>query len=605
MSDGGMDGAARCRALLGDPTLVRGGRIEPVWIEGGVAFIERSAPEAVAVCVERADGSIRWRRGAADFGGESLQALAAGPDGVLLAVAGSRRFALDPRDGAVRELTPEEAAAVASYEPQATRPGYPTALPSDRELPSPDARWFLTLKDHELWLRPREGGEGRRLTHDQCSDPRWSTGGARWSPDGRRVAVMRIDERVVNRVPLVDWTSAERKIEWHVYPRADGPIQVWKVFVIDLETGAVEGVGGGDDRHYAFIIGFSADGKRLRYARMERTSKYVEILEYDIAEGRSRILLEERSNSFLYWPPTFVLAGPPIHFLADGRFIWQSERTGWNHLYLYDADGLLVRPLSEGAFPVTNLVGIDEAAGAVIYRAQPDAARPYDVQIFRTSLQGGSAMQLSVGPGVREAAPAPDGGAYIETCSSPDRPPRAELRSAEGQRIAVLSTADASGLAALGWIAPEPFTAGATEGATELHGLIYKPADFDPTRCYPVIEYIYAGAQTLFTPHAFAPGVGSAFAQLGYIVVILDGRGTPGRGKAFQDVVVGRLGDFEIADHAGAIRQAAASRPWMDLSRVGVFGGSYGGYFTIRALIQAADLYRSGVAMAPAELGPG
>jgi dipeptidyl aminopeptidase/acylaminoacyl peptidase len=168
----------------------------------------------------------------------------------------------------------------------------------------------------------------------------------------------------------------------------------------------------------------------------------------------------------------------------------------------------------------------------------------------------------------------------------------------------MLSTADASGLQGLGWIPPEPFVAKAADGETDLHGLIYKPSDFDPAHPYPIIEYIYAGAQSQWTPHAFTLGLQSAFAQLGYVVVMLDGRGTPGRGKAFQDVVVDRLGDFEIADHAGALRQAAASRPWMDLSRVGVFGLSFGGYFSIRALIQAPDVYKAGVAMAPAELGP-
>jgi dipeptidyl aminopeptidase/acylaminoacyl peptidase len=199
---------------------------------------------------------------------------------------------------------------------------------------------------------------------------------------------------------------------------------------------------------------------------------------------------------------------------------------------------------------------------------------------------------------------ASDGAHYVEIHSALDRPPQAELHAADGALIAVLSSADVSGLQALGWIAPEPFRAKAADGETDISGVLFKPYDFDPARKYPVIEQIYAGPQSMLAPHAFGTVPAAAFAQLGYILVIVDARGTPGRGKAFQDVAVGRMGDYEIADHAGALRQAAATRPYMDLSRVGIFGGSYGGYFTIRALIQAPDLYRAAVSLAPAELGP-
>lgn len=604
MSAESLDGAARYQKMLADPTLVRGGRIEPVWLPGAVAFIDTAGASPAARAVDRKSGATRWSVGASELGGAPPARMMLGPDGQLLLQAGVQLFEVDPRTGAAREASAAIAALLASQEPQVTRAGYPTVFPPEREAPSPDRAWFLTLQGHDLALRPRDGGDPRPLTQGAPADPRWTTANAAWSPDGRRVAVMRIDERAVYRVPLVDWTGPERKVEWALYPRADGPIQVWRLFLIEAESGQMIEVGGGDADHYAFNLGFSGDGATLRFARLERTAKHVEILAYDIASGRTRTLLEERAETFLYWTPVFIREGPPIRFLADGGFVWQSERTGWNQLYLHDADGALVRPLTEGDYPVTGLVGVDEAGGQAFYRAQPDAARPYDAQLFKVSLASGARVQLSAGPGVHEMALSPDGGAYVETCSAPDRPPVSQLRAADGRLIATLSTADMSGLLALGWKAPEPFVAKAADGATELHGLIYKPADFDAARRYPVLEYIYAGAQSLWTPHGFAPGVQSAIAQLGYVVVMLDGRGTPGRGKAFQDVVVDRLGDFEIADHAGALRQAGASRPWMDLSRVGVFGLSFGGYFAIRALIQAPELYKSAVAMAPAELGP-
>jgi dipeptidyl aminopeptidase/acylaminoacyl peptidase len=602
-----LDGEARYQALLNDPTLVKGGRIEPVWVEGGaaLAFVERSGATPLVKLVESATGRLCWSHDPAGADGQpGPVALAAGADGALLLTVGARRMRLDPATGAARDLTAGEAATMAAHAPKPTRAGYPTIFPPEMEAPSPDGAWLLTLKDRDLWLRPAGEGEARQLTFGGADDPRWSTGGAVWSPNGRRVAVMRIDERAVNRVPLVDWTTDVATVSWHSYPRADGAIPITELFLIDVESGEVTSLGGGDAGHYACLLDFSPDGARLRYSRLERRARHVEILEHEIATGKSRVLLEESSGTFLYWTPVFIRGRPPIRFLADGRFLWESERTGWNQVYLYDADGGLVRALTEGAYPVTGIVAVDEAAGALLYRAQPDAARPYDAQIFRASLAEGAGVQLSAGPGVHEAHPAPAGGVYVEIHSSPDRAPCSELRAADGRLIVELSSADDSGLRALGWRPPEEFVAKAADGQTDLHGLIYTPADFDPARTYPVIEYIYAGGQTIHTPHAFGPGPCSAFAQLGFVLVMLDARGTPGRGKAFQDVVVGRLGVHEIADHAGALRQAAASRPWMDLSRAGIFGGSYGGYFTIRALIQAGDLYRSAVALAPAEVGP-
>jgi dipeptidyl aminopeptidase/acylaminoacyl peptidase len=603
-----LDGQARCRALLTDPTLVKGGRIEPVWADGGerLVFVERSGDAPVVKAVASATGALLWSLDPAGLVGEAgAVAVATGPSGELILTAGAGRFALDAANGGTRELLAEETAALGRLAPQPTRAGYPTVFPPEMEALSPDRTWFLTLKDHDIWLRPVGEGDERRISTGGVADPRWSTQGAAWSPDSRRIALMRVDERAIHRVPLVDWTADVATVAWHVYPRADGAIQVSEVFLADAETGEVTRVGGGDADHYAFIFGFSADGRRLRHARLERRSKYVEIFEYDVAAGRNHLLLREASETFLYWTPTFILQGPPIRLLSDGRFLWQSERSGWNQIYLHDADGSLIRQLTKGEYPVTGIVGVDAAERTLFYRAQPDPDRPYDAQIFRTDLETAAQTQLSTGLGVHEASLAPNGAAYVETHSAPDRPPQSELRAPDGRLLATLSRADASGLGALGWRPPEAFVAKAADGETDLHGLIYTPADFDPARSYPVVEYIYAGAQSIHTAHVFGPGPCSAFAQLGFVFIALDGRGTPGRGKAFQDVVVGRLGDYEIADHAGAIRQAAAIRPWMDLSRVGIFGVSFGGYFTVRALIQAPELYKAGVALAPAELGPG
>jgi dipeptidyl aminopeptidase/acylaminoacyl peptidase len=601
-----MDGEALCQVLLGDPTLVRGGRIEPVWLARDLVFIDHAGAAPVLKCIDRASGATKWAKPVAEIVGDNVPAtLALTPSGDLLLNAGDRAFLASPGDGTGRELSNAERAALIARVPGISRPSYPTILPPEMEVPSPDGAYVATLRDDDLWLRATGAGEDRRLSFDAVADPRWSTAGAAWSPDSQRLAAMWIDERTVDRVPLIDWAGDTSRVAWHPYMRANGAIAVWQVHLFDLATGEIRTIGGGDADHFAYIQGFSADGRELRYARMERCSKYVELLAHDVETGDTRLLLREEATTFLYWPPTFILGGAPVRFLADGRFLWLTEASGWRQVQLHDTNGVQIRTLTDASWPVTDIAGVDDRTGTLFFRGQPDAALPYDIQLFRVSLDGGEPVQLSAAEGVHELSLAPDGSHYVDRHSSLDRAPSTELRDAGGRLVAMLSRADIAGLKGLGWSPPERLCVKAADGETDLFGVLYKPYDFDPAHRYPVIEHIYAGPQAIAAPNAFGMTAPEAFAQLGYVTLVLDARGTPGRGKAFQDVAVGRMGDYEIADHAGAIRQAAATRPWMDLSRVGIFGISYGGYFTVRAMLRAPDLYRDGVALAPAELGPG
>ena len=191
---------------------------------------------------------------------------------------------------------------------------------------------------------------------------------------------------------------------------------------------------------------------------------------------------------------------------------------------------------------------------------------------------------------------------FLNSHSDVNDPPQTELRRADGQLVEVLSKANADVVKTLRPHPPEEFTMKAADGQTDLYGIIYKPYDFNPNKKYPVVDAIYAGPQTTWVSRTFTGGIGAqdqAFAHLGFIVVSVDARGTPDRGKAFQDVVYGNFGRNEIPDHVAVLKQLAASRPFMDMSRVGVFGGSYGGYFTIRAMLLAPDVYHVGVSSAP------
>ena len=313
------------------------------------------------------------------------------------------------------------------------------------------------------------------------------------------------------------------------------------------------------------------------------------------------MVLEETQPTFIKGigttPSWRALARP----LSDGeRFLWISERDGWDHIYLYGMDGRLIRRLTEGEWPVLGIVHVDEAAGHVYFTGHMEDERPYDTHLYRVSLDGGDVVRVTEGEGQHSATVSPSGAYIVDTHSSTSRPPRTEVRTSDGEFVYVVTEADVSALDELGWIPPEEFVVKAADGETDLYGVIYKPHDFDPDRKYPVIDYIYNGPFISWVPKTFTDGRGlsqAALAQLGFVVFMVDGRGTTERGKAFQDVAYRNFGRNEIPDHRAAMENAAATRPWMDLDRVGIHGGSWGGYMTVRALVLEPDFYDVGVAV--------
>ncbi len=320
-----------------------------------------------------------------------------------------------------------------------------------------------------------------------------------------------------------------------------------------------------------------------------------------------------------------VEGGPAIQLTTDGLagYEWNVEEAVWSPdasrlvAMKVDSRGVARIPvvnwlgvtetvewaaphrLTRGTWPVKSLVAADETRGWIYFTAQGDRQRPYDTHLYRAGLEREGFEQLTSDPGRHAPVFSPSREFLLDSHSSLDRPPAVDLKRADGTLLLTIARADIEGLKALRWAPPEEFTAKAADGRTDLYGVIYKPFDFDPKRHYPVIEIIYAGPQTTQVPRTF-DGSASALAQLGFIVVLLDARGTPERGKEFQDVVYGNLGRHEIPDHVAVLKQIAKRRPYMDMKRVGVCGRSHGGYFTIRAMLLAPDVYRVGVASAPA-----
>lgn len=477
------------------------------------------------------------------------------------------------------------------------------------ETHTPDGRWLLGIDSLDLRLRSTTDGRTVQLTSDGEEGFQWllgfegGVGSGLFSPDSRKLAVARADIRGVPRFPITYYLGATAGTEWVRGPKAGQPMPKLELFVMDIPSGQRVRIEMGEQREQRIsFIEWLPDGSELLVRREDRIRSRVELLAADPSTGATRSILSEEGRAGFV---TLVAGGE--------QFIWASERDGWNHLYLYDLDGTLIHRLTSGAYPVLAgahmtvperaVVGVDEAVGWVYVRAQGDPGRPYDVHFYRVRLDGSGSERLTDQPGFHDIRLSPSKEFYLDTHSSLDRPPRTELRRSDGTLLQTVSQARVETEAAEGWVPPEEFTVKAADGVTDLYGVLFRPRDFDPDKKYPVVEYIYAGPWTTIVPRRFDDFTvreAQWLAGMGAVVFIVDGRGTPGRGREFEDVVLGSLGRHEIPDHVATLQALARERPYMDTRRVGVFGGSWGGYFALRAMLLAPDIYHVGVAYAPA-----
>jgi len=438
--------------------------------------------------------------------------------------------------------------------------------------------------------------------------------GAKWSPYNFKLAAVKVDNRKVHRLPIVHWLKPQEEVEWVPFTKVGGPMPQVEIFVIDILSRKQIRVDIGNKPDQLLrIIGWLPDSSELLFTRMSRDFKVLDLIAANSNDGSTRVILTETQKTFID-PP--YLSGSGFSLFEDGkRFIWISERDGWAHLYLYDINGNLIRRLTTGTFPVMKVVTMDEKRSWVYFTAHADT-RLYDTHLYRVDFEGKRFKRLTEGTGQHNVAPnilrlfgalegnqfSPSKEFFLDTHSSVDRPPVVELRKADGTLLQTLTQANIDALKDLKWSPPEEFVIKAADGQTDLYGVLYKPYDFDPNKKYPVIDHIYNGPQTTWVPRTFINSRGiraQALAQLGYIVFLVDGRGTPERGKEFQDVVYRNIGRNEILDHVATLHQLAEKRPYMDLNRVGVFGGSWGGYMVFRALVLAPDVYHVGISTTP------
>ena len=337
------------------------------------------------------------------------------------------------------------------------------------------------------------------------------------------------------------------------------------------------------------------DSKAISFEYNKRGHQVYQVIEIDAETGEQTVLINESSNTFIDYSGKRYRRD----LEESNEIIWASERDGWNHLYLYDrASGEVINQITKGDWVVRDVEKVDAKNRQIIFRASGlEEGDPYFIHYYRINFDGTGMRRLTDGYGTHQADFSPCGRFLVDTWSTVDTPPVSVLRrAATGAEVMKLEEGDISRLKEAGWLAPEVFTSKGRDGVTDIWGVILRPTNFDPSKKYPVIEYIYAGPHSSFVPKSFRPYYGmNQLAELGFIVVQIDGMGTSNRGKKFHDVAWKNIKDAGFPDRIIWIKEAAAKYDYMDISRVGIYGTSAGGQNSTGALLFHPEFYKVGV----------
>jgi dipeptidyl-peptidase 4 len=471
---------------------------------------------------------------------------------------------------------------------------------SDR---SPDDQFSVRFENQNAVLVSASGETTALTTNGTLENP--YRGPVVWSPDSRHCVVLSVQEVPRHVVTIVESSPPDqlqpKLISYDYFKPGDALPQVQPVLIdVARQTATVIP---NDLFSNAFTpdgelaIRWSPGGGEFYFDYNQRGHQLYRIIAVNATNRVVRTVVEERSKTFIdYDTKTWR------EWLDDsGELLWMSERDGWAHLWLYDlATGTVKNQVTCGDWVVREVLKVDAAKRQVWFLASGvrSGEDPYHHQLCRVNFDGSGFVQLTQGDGDHTVEFSPDGRYFIARWSRVDQPAITELRrSDDGKLIGTLERADDSQLVKAGWTVPERFVAKGRDGRTDIYGILIKPSNFDPGKKYPVVEEVYAGPQDSFAPERFGRLLRQhQIAELGFIVVQADGMGTDNRGKAFHDVCWKNLKDAGFPDRIAWIRAATKTRPWMDLSRVGIYGGSAGGQNAMRALLDYHDFYQVAVA---------
>lgn len=470
----------------------------------------------------------------------------------------------------------------------------------ERERISPDGIWRVELRDHNVHLKDLASDDEIPLSQDGREGDAYG-GAVRWSPDSRFFVVFRTragDGRQIHLIESSPKDQLQPKLHSLNYTKPgdaiDQPVPV--LFEVGTKKQVILDASLFPNPWRLSDLTWAPDSQSFSFLYNQRGHQVMRLLRVEVPSGKVRTLFEEISETFIDWTNKIDLRR-----LKNGKeILWMSERSGWNHLYLFDGEtGALKHPVTQGDWVVRSVDRVDEDKRQVWFWASGIHADqdPYYLHYCRAGLDGGGMEVLTRGHGTHSLQWSPDRRCFIDTWSRVDLAPVHVLRNAEdGEPILDLEKADWSELVQAGWSPPERFVHPGRDGKTPIHGIIIRPSQYDPKKKYPVVEDIYAGPHGSFTPKSFGVQYRmKAIAELGFIVVKLDGMGTSHRSKAFHDVCWKNLGDSGFPDRMIWIRAAADRYPQMDLTRVGIYGGSAGGQSSTRALLAHGDFYHVAV----------
>jgi len=499
---------------------------------------------------------------------------------------------------------------------------------------SPDGAWEAFSHEHNLWLRNMQGGDSIQVTTDgedlweygvQAARPSQIIAGTaqrpvlQWSPDSRRIAVQRMDERNVETLPLYSSTHTRPKGYTYPYPLpGDSIIPRFDIHIVDVEAKSNVKVQLDPQPYLTFTATEMSDstwvtvkwkeaGERLYFVHATRGAKSITLYEADLATGAATPIVGDTMDTHVELNLDIVGGRPNWDVVNGGRdILWFSERDGWGHLYRFGPDGDLKNRITQGPWTFGELLHVDESTDRVIFTARGREAGqiPMFRKLYSVGIDGSGLALIGAEDGDHAVRVTPDGQYLVDAYSRPDVPPVSVLRDTSGRAVMELEYADLAALEAIGWSPPRIFEYKGRDGITTIYGLMHLPSDFDSTTVYPVVEYVYPGP--------FIGSVGTwnfgggplglvvradqdALAELGFAVLQMDHMGTSLRSKAMLDHYWGNMGDNGIPDHVAALRQLGARHGFLDLDRVGIYGHSGGGFASTGAILRYPDIYKVAV----------
>ncbi len=488
---------------------------------------------------------------------------------------------------------------------------------------SPDGTRAAFTRDNNLWIRDVRSGQESQLTTDGIPDFGYATNNAGWtksdapvlvwSPDSKKIATFQHDARGVGDMYLVSTpvSGGHPTLETWKYPLAgDDKIFTIQRVVIDVDARAVTRLQMLADPHRSTLcdhvvcsggwadVQWSPDSTTLAFVSTSRDHRQENLRVADASTGAVRDVLEEKVDTF------FESGNGRVdwrYLPESNEVIWFSERDNWGQLYLYDlATGKLKNRITSGDGNVTQGVRVDDKDRVIFFEGvgKEKGRDPYFQHLYRVNVDGTGQTLLSPADGNHSFNWSPSGKYFIDTYSRPDVAPTIELRDAQGQLVTPLEKADISKLVATGWKPPTPIVVKARDGVTDLYGLMFKPTNLDASKKYPIVNHIYPGPQTGSVGSrnfSAARGDTQALAELGFVVVEIDGMGTPWRSKKFHEAYYGDMGDNTLPDQVTAMKQLAQKYPWIDIDRAGIYGHSGGGYATADAMFRYPDFFKAGI----------